>query len=145
MRGTHYAVRAAYNTLGSEHRGPGHMTGLIDSRRDRYASATICDGRGGSLSLDLTNQELHWLADACQRLAAGDTPPSASMLKVHAAGETYLLTRHTGAEREVEVHITNLFDPGEHITLSRDLVQIVASLVEHSLNAGGHISIASAS
>lgn len=121
------------------------MAGLINSRRDRYASATICDGRGGSLSLDLTNQESHWLADACQRLAEGDTPPSANMLKVHAAGETYLLTRHADVEREVEVHITNLFDPGEHVSLTPDLVQIMVSLVEHSLRAGGHISIANAS
>lgn len=120
------------------------MAELIDSQRDRYSSATICDGRGGSLSLDLTNHELHWLADACRRLAAGDTPPSASMLKVHAAGETYVLTRHAVAGHEVEVHIANLFDPGEHVTLTRDLVEIVTSLVERALNAGGHISIADA-
>lgn len=120
------------------------MAKLMDSRRDRYASATICDGRGGSLSLDLSNQELHWLADACQRLAEGNTPPSASMLKVHAAGETYLLTRYVGADHEIEVHIANMFDPGEHVALTRDLVEIVVSLVEHALNAGGHISIADA-
>lgn len=120
------------------------MAELIDSQRDRYSSTTICDGRGGSLSLDLSNLETHWLADACQRLAAGDTPPSASMLKVHAAGETYLLTRHGGAEQEIEVHIANLFDPGEHVALTRDLVEIETSLVEHALNAGGHISISDA-
>lgn len=118
------------------------MTGQRDSRYAQYASATICDGRGGSLSLDLTNQELHWLADACKRLAEGETPPSASMLKVHAAGETYLLTRQADAEREVEIHVTNLFDPGEHVTLTRDLVQIVASLVEHAQDKGGHSTIA---
>ena len=101
-------------------------------------------GQGGSLSLDLTNQEVHWLTDACQRLAGGEIPPSASMLKVHAAGETHLLTRHIGAEREVEVHITNLFDPGEHVALTHDLMEIVVSLVEHAVNAGGHISIANA-
>jgi hypothetical protein len=120
------------------------MAELIDSRRERRATATICDGRGGSLLLDLSNQETHWLADACQRLAAGETPPSASMLKVHAAGETYLLTRHTGAEHEIEVHIANLFDPGEHVALTRDLVEIVTSLIGHALNAGGRISIADA-
>ncbi len=120
------------------------MAKLIDSLRDRYASATICDGRGGSLSLDLSNRELHWLSDACRRLAEGDTPPSASMLKVHAAGETYLLTRYVSAGREVEVHIANMFDPGERVVLTSDLVEIVVSLVEHAVEAGGHISIADA-
>src|SRR5690349_7191775 len=53
---------------------------------------TICDGVDGMLTLDLRYEDIHWLVDACRRLAAGSTPPNGGMLKVRANGTVYLVS-----------------------------------------------------
>lgn len=100
----------------------------------RRTGMTVADGLGGHLALDLSSRELRWLAEACRQLA-GETPPSwARMLKVHCANVVYLVIRHESANGDREIEITNMADPSEHVRLSRDLAQLVASLIERSLD-----------
>ena len=95
----------------------------------RHPGMTIIDGRGGSLTLDLARPELHWLAEACERLADGNLPPNASVLKVHAAGQVYLLARHSHADHAPEISISNLFDPGERVVLTEDTARLATNLI----------------
>jgi hypothetical protein len=53
---------------------------------------TICDGRGGSLGLDLDCLELKALAFACHCLLDDLAPPGVSVIKVTAGEQVYLLT-----------------------------------------------------
>lgn len=116
--------------------------------RSGQRAMTICDGNGGTLSLDLTCSETGWLADACRRLLSGSVPRGASAIKVHASEKCYMLTRHTdgadgsngsngadgadgaGDSDGEEIHIVNLFDPAEHIALAHDIAWLVISLLE---------------
>src|SRR5262245_9926588 len=94
---------------------------------------TICDGRGGTLVLDLASPHLGWLVDAIGRLVSDQLPAGACLLKVFAAEQVYLLRRSTTAKGETEVQVTNLFDPAEQVVLSALLAEIVASLGEEAL------------
>src|SRR5262249_53980459 len=93
---------------------------------------TICDGQGGSLVLDLASPHLRWLVDAIGRLVSDRLPAGACLLKVFAAEQVYLLRRCTTASGELEIQITNLFDPSEQVTLSQMLAEMVASLGEEA-------------
>ena len=95
----------------------------------------VTDGVGGHLTLDLSSRELHWLAEACRQLAGESSPSWTTMLKVHCAGTVYLVMRHELANGDREIEITSMADPAERVRLSRDLAQLVASLIERSLDA----------
>lgn len=97
--------------------------------RMRASGITIVDGHGGSLDLDLSQPDLHWLADACERLAGGELPPNAGVLKVHAAGQVYLLARRTRADQAPEISISSLFGPGERVVLTDDIAHLVTLLI----------------
>jgi len=94
---------------------------------------TICDGRGGALTLDLASPEVGSLADACRRLMGCHLPPGASVLKVSTAGGVYLLSTHARADGGLQ--ISNLYDPAERIVLTRDLAEIVVALLERRPSA----------
>ena len=104
----------------------------------------VADGMGGHLTLDLSSHELLWLAEACRQLTGEASPSWATMLKVHCAGVVYLVMRHEPAGGDREIEITNMADPAEHVRLSRDLAQLVASLIERSLDASQPSMAASA-
>jgi hypothetical protein len=94
---------------------------------------TICDGRGGSLVLDLASPHLRWLVDAIGRLVSDQLPAGACLLKVFAAEHVYLLRRSVTANSGPEIQITNLFDPAEQVVLSQMLAEMVARLGEEAL------------
>src|SRR5262249_51471026 len=79
------------------------------------------------------NPQLRWLVDAIRRLVNDELPAGASLLKVFAAGQVYLLRRQVTADGELEIHLTNLFDPVEQVVLSRTLAELVAALGEEAL------------
>ena len=91
---------------------------------------TICDGEEGMLTLDLRYEDIHWLVDACQRLAADGAPRNGGMLKVQANGTIYLVSAVRNAGKRVVVRIVNLYDPSERVELSDDLIRVVAGLIE---------------
>ena len=91
---------------------------------------TICDGEDGMLTLDLRYEDIHWLVDACRRLAAGSMPQNGGMLKVSANGTVYLVSAVKKAGSRVAVRIVNLYDPAERVELSDDLICVVAGLIE---------------
>ncbi len=95
---------------------------------------TICDGQGGTLTLDLTRKELRWLVFACRRLLAGSVPPGASMLKVDAGNTVYLLSCLPHADGEAEIRIADLYDPTQRAILPRDLAEMMAALLERLLD-----------
>lgn len=97
----------------------------------------VTDGVGGHLTLDLSSQELRWLAEACRQLAGESSPSWTTMLKVHCAGTVYLVMRHDLANEnhDIEIEILSMADPSERVRLSRDLAQLVASLIDRSLDA----------
>jgi hypothetical protein len=99
------------------------------------ASMTICDSQGGMLTVDLASREAHWLVAACHHLLTQPAARSASIIKVHAGDDVYLLARRGGDGAHTEVVITNLFDPSERVALSRDLAEIVAALLERLCSA----------
>jgi uncharacterized membrane protein len=94
----------------------------------------VTDGAGGHLTLDLSSHDLRWLAEACRQLAGEASPSWTTMLKVHCAGTVYLVMRHELAGGDREIEITNMADPSKRVRLSRDLAQLVASLIERSLD-----------
>jgi hypothetical protein len=96
---------------------------------------TICDGRGGALSLDLSRGELRWLVDGCRSLIAGAVPPGASMLKVHAGNTVYLLNYRSPVDDAAELQITDLYDPTQRVVLPPHLAEMIAALVERFLEA----------
>jgi hypothetical protein len=104
-----------------------------DSRARRM---TICDGEDGMLTLDLRYEDIHWLVDACRRLATGGMPPHGGMLKVSANGTIYLVSAVRKAGDRVVVRIVNLYEPTERVELSDDLIGVVAGLVEEFPKAG---------
>ena len=94
----------------------------------------VADGLGGHMTLDLSSHELLWLAKACRQLTGEASPPWTTMLKVRCAGVVYLVMRHEAASGDREIEITNMANPAEHVRLSRDLTQLVAALIERSLD-----------
>lgn len=102
------------------------------SVRMRTPGMTIMDGRGGSLALDLSHPELCWLADACEQLTGGNV---SGILKVHAAGQVYVLARHSHADQQVEISISSLFDPGERVVLTEDTVHLATLMIRLALAA----------
>ncbi|MGH2515812.1 MAG: hypothetical protein ACRDHP_09165 [Ktedonobacterales bacterium] len=91
---------------------------------------TICDGEDGMLTLDLRYEDIHWLVEACRRLATGSMPPHSGILKVSANGTMYLVSAVRNAGNRVVVRIVNLYDPAERVELSDDLICVVAGLLE---------------
>ncbi len=120
---------------------PGGTSQPAGKQRD---GMIVGDGANGHLRLDLSSPEVLWLAEACRQLAGEASPPWATMLKVHCAGAVYLVMRHELANGEREIEITNMADPREHVRLSRDLAELVASLIERSLDASQPSMAASA-
>ena len=92
----------------------------------------IYDGCGGKLWLDLSCGALWWLADACRRLIARDMPPGASMLKVSVASQVYLVSLGADSDGSARIRVANVFDPGERVTLSCDLAEMVVALIEQA-------------
>lgn len=123
---------------------PDQPVGTPQNAGKQQNGMIVTDGAGGHLRLDLSSHELHWLAEACRQLAGEAAPPWTTMLKVHCAGVVYLVMRHEPAGGDREIEITNMADPAEHVRLSRDLAQLVASLIEGSLDAAQPSMAASA-
>ena len=108
----------------------GTVTRESAGKRSRPQRMTICDGEDGMLTLDLRYEDIHWLVDACRRLATGNTPQKGGMLKVNANGTIYLVSAVRNTSNRVAVRIVNLYDPAERVELSDDLVSVVAGLIE---------------
>jgi hypothetical protein len=111
-----------------------------DSARRRLAPSgefprklTICDGLGGSLGLDLDCRELEALTFACHHLLDGIAPPGASLLKVTAGEQVYLVSRPKPSDEVICLEIASLYEPNERIQLTPDLARIVVALVEQGL------------
>jgi hypothetical protein len=94
---------------------------------------TICDGRGGSLGLDLDCLELEALAFACHCLLDDLAPPGASVIKVTAGEQVYLVSRPRPAGDLVCLQIASLYEPGERVQLAPDMALLVVALVEQGL------------
>src|SRR5262249_42069296 len=94
---------------------------------------TICDGLGGSLDLDLDCRELEALILACHCLLDGMAPPGASLIKVTAGDEVYLVSVPKSAGEAVYLQIASLYEPTERVQLNRDLAQLVVALIEQGL------------
>jgi hypothetical protein len=114
---------------------PSQPRGTVQSTAKPGNGMIVTDGMGGHLTLDLSSHELRWLAEACRQLVGEGSPSWTTMLKVHCAGTVYLVMRHEPAGGDREIEITSMTDPAEHVRLSRDLAQLVASLIERSLDA----------
>jgi hypothetical protein len=94
---------------------------------------TICDGLGGSLDLDLDCRELEALTFACRCLLDGMAPPGASLIKVTAGDEVYLVSHPQPADDSVCLQIVSLYQPTERVRLTWDLAQLVVALIEQGL------------
>ncbi len=114
---------------------PSQPRGRVQDTGKQSNGMIVTDGMGGHLALDLSSPELRWLAEACRQLTGEASPSWTTMLKVHCAGTVYLVMRHEPASGDREIEITSMADPAEHVRLSRDLAQLVASLIERSLDA----------
>jgi hypothetical protein len=121
---------------------PPTPSGAAEVLELRRQGMTICDGQGGTLTLDLTRKELRWLVFACRRLLAGTVPPGASMLKVDIGITVYLLSCLPHADGAAEIRIADLYDPTQRAILPRDLAEIMAALLEQLLDlqsTGAHL------
>lgn len=94
---------------------------------------TICDGLGGSLGLDLDCLELEALTFACHCLLDDVAPPGASLIKVTAGDQVYLVSRPKPADGLICLEIASLYDPGERVQLTPDMARLVVALVEQGL------------
>jgi hypothetical protein len=96
----------------------------------------ITDGHGGMLALDTSNEELCWLARGCRLLLDGDPLGAHGAIKVTAGQAVYWLSKAAsegqrgGADRVEEIRIASLYDPCQAVRLPRDLVEMVADLIE---------------
>ncbi len=100
-------------------------------------AVAIWDGHGGMLTLDLACGDLYLLVDAWRTLLGGATPPWASLIKVYAGNEVYVLSNR---QRDSAVHlsIAKLYDPSEHVILDRDLAHMTVALIEQLLVFARH-------
>jgi hypothetical protein len=96
---------------------------------------TVCDGFGGSLGFDLDSRELEALTFACQSLLDGIAPPGASLMKVTAAEQVYLVSRPLPNDDAVCLEIASLYEPGARIRLTPDMARLVVALVEQGLTS----------
>ncbi|HLZ22395.1 MAG TPA: hypothetical protein VKQ30_09755 [Ktedonobacterales bacterium] len=110
----------------------------LPGEESRPRRMTICDGEDGMLTLDLRYEDIHWLVDACRRLASDHSPHDSGMLKVSATGTTYLVSVVRNPGKRTAVRIVNLFDPVERVELSDDLIGVIAGLVEEFPHTTGH-------
>jgi hypothetical protein len=94
---------------------------------------TICDGLGGSIGFDLDCPELAALAFACHCLLDGMAPPGASLIKVTAGDQVYLVSRPKLAEDAACLEIASLYEPGSRVRLTPDMALLVVALVEQGL------------
>ena len=94
---------------------------------------TICDGFGGSLGFDLDCRELEALTFACNSLLDGIAPPGASLMKVTAGEQVYLVSRPKPTDEAICLEIASLYEPGARIQLTPDMARLVLALVEQGL------------
>jgi len=94
---------------------------------------TIADGQGGVLSLDLAAPNLDAFAEACRLLAKGPLPSGASVLVVRLEHDVYVLSYCAGASGAGEIQIASLNDPLARVRLSPELAEVVAALVDESV------------
>ena len=98
--------------------------------RERNSTMVVCDGKGGQLLLDLRCPDVRWLVAACRSLLAGRVPPGASMLKVRAGEEVYVLLRRRETDGAEAVRITNLYNRSESVLLPSDLAELIMSILD---------------
>jgi hypothetical protein len=96
-------------------------------------SMTICDGLGGSLGLDLDCRELEALTFACHCLLDEMAPPGASLMKVTAGEQVYLVSRPQPSDSAICLEIASLYEPDARIRLTPDMARLVVALVEQGL------------
>jgi hypothetical protein len=94
---------------------------------------TICDGLGGSLGLDLDCRELEALTFACHCLLDDMAPPGASLMKVTAGEQVYLVSRPQPSDSAICLEIASLYEPDARIQLTPDMARLVVALVEQGL------------
>jgi hypothetical protein len=94
---------------------------------------TICDGLGGSLGLDLDCRELEALTFACHCLLDDIAPPGASLIKVTAGDQVYLVRRPKPSDDAICLQIASLYEPEERVQLTADMALLVVALVEQGL------------
>jgi hypothetical protein len=94
---------------------------------------TICDGLGGSLGLDLDCRELEALAFACHCLLDGAAPPGASLIKVTAGDQIYLVSRSKSPGDSICLQIASLYEPDARVQLTAEMARLVVALVEEGL------------
>ncbi len=114
-------------------KSPSSSSAATEPRR----AVVIWDGHGGMLTLDLACGDLYLLVDAWRSLLAGATPPWATLIKVYAGNEVYLLS-HRQRDGALHLSIAKLYDPSEHVVLDRDLADMTVALVEQLLVSARH-------
>ena len=95
-------------------------------------AVVISDGRGGVITLDLGCREMHLLVDAGRCLLQGAAPAGASLIKVCAGSEVYVLSQRQ-LDGVDHLRIANLYDPSEQVVLAHDLAHMTVALVERLL------------
>lgn len=95
----------------------------------------LCDGEGSTLALDPSSDVTALLIDACRLLLAGEQRSGASMVKVSADAQVYLVSRGTTEWGEDRLRIADLYDPSERVVLPTDVAEAMLAMIEQLRSA----------
>jgi hypothetical protein len=108
----------------------GMSAGPAESLKAQGSGLIVADGQGGVLLLDLASPGLRWLVDACRSLLTGRVPAGASMVKVRAGDEVYVLNLRPREDGPADLHLSNLYDPAQDVLLTRDRAEALVTLLD---------------